>query len=92
MIISKRELLRDTSKLLGKEFTIDKMKSVYEALHKTIEVYLMQVDYDEDITVKLGSGLSLTSTIRMMDDNPRLWLKARVSRYHNRVKVNEFKT
>ena len=89
MVISKRKLLRDASELLGKEFTIDKVKSVYEALHKTIESYLTQVDYDEDITVKLGSGLSLTSTIRMIDDNPRLWLKARVSRYHNRVKVND---
>ncbi len=92
MVISKRELLRETSKRLGNEFTIDKVKSVYEALHKTIESHLMQVDYDEDITVKLGSGLSLTSTIRVMDDNPRLWLKARVSRYHNRVKVNDYKT
>jgi len=89
MVISKRELLRDASKLLGKEFTIDKVKSVYEALHKTIEAYLMQVDYDEDITVKLGSGLSLTATIRIIDDNPRLWLKSRVSRYQNRVKVND---
>lgn len=88
-LISKRQLLTETAKALGTRFTIDDVKTVYRALQDTAHAHLNNANEYDIVTVNFGEGLSITSTIREVGNSPRMWLRAKISRHHNRTAVNE---
>lgn len=88
MLITKRNLLAETAKQLGTDFTIDDVTEVYTALQEVALSHLQQANEDKPITVKFGNGLSVTSKIKQVDDKPRIWYHAKVSRHYNRA-INE---
>lgn len=90
MVLTKRQLIAKTAKALGEGFTIDDVNEVYTALQDVAETHLNEANEDEPVTIKFGNGLTVTSRIKEVDQRPRMWYKARISRYHNRVAVNEF--
>ena len=88
MTISKRELIAQTAKQLGSGYTIDEVKEIYEAITSVATEHLLKANEYNPITVKFGNGLSVTSRIKEVDQRPRMWLKARISRHYNR-QLNE---
>lgn len=89
-LISKRQLLAETAKSLGTRFTIDDVKNVYKALQDTASKHLRTANEYNVVSVNFGYGLSITSTIREINNYPRMWLKAKISRYFNRHIINEY--
>lgn len=86
MLITKRELIAETAKRLGNDFTINTVKKVYETVSDLVQEHLHQADESEPVKIKLGNGLSITASIKEYEnDYNRMWLKAKISRYHNRV-------
>lgn len=89
MLITKRKLIAEAAKRLGNDFTIDDVKKVYQTISNLVKEHLQQADESESVKVKLGSGLSITASIKEREnDFNRMWLKAKISRYHNRVNLN----
>lgn len=88
MIISKRDLITQTAKQLD-DYTIEDVKEVYAALENVALTHLNSANELEPITIKFGNGLSVTSKIKEVDQRPRMWYHAKVSRHYNRVVVNE---
>lgn len=84
MTISKRELITQTAKKLGSGYTIDEVKEIYEAISNVATTHLLKANEYNPITIKLGNGLSVTSRIKEVDQRPRMWLKAKISRHFNR--------
>lgn len=90
LIITKRKLIAEAAKKLGNDFTIDDVKKVYQTISNLVKEHLQQADENESVKVKLGNGLSITASIKEREnDFNRMWLKARISRYHNRVNLND---
>lgn len=90
MLVTKRLLLAETAKRLGERFTIDDVKKIYETISDLVQEHLQQADESEPVKVKLGNGLSITASIKEQEnDYNRMWLKAKISRYHNRVNLND---
>lgn len=90
MLVTKRQLLAETAKRLGNDFTINTVKKVYDTISYLVQEHLQQADESEPVKVKLGSGLSITASIKEQEnDYNRMWLKAKISRYHNRVNLND---
>lgn len=87
-IISKRDLITQTARQLG-GFTVEDVNEVYTALENVVLSHLNSANKDNPITVKFGNGLSVTSKIKEVDQIPRMWYHAKVSRHYNRVTVNE---
>lgn len=88
-LVSKRQLLMETAKALGTQFTIADVTTVYRALQETATDHLKAANEYDIVTVNLGEGLSVTSSIREINNYPRMWLKAKISRHFNRNKINE---
>lgn len=89
MLITKRELIAEAAKRLGNDFTIDDVKKVYQTISNLVQEHLQQADESESVKVKLGNGLSITASIKEREnDFNRMWLKAKISRYYNRVNLN----
>lgn len=88
MLITKRNLLAEVAKQLGTDFTIEDVSEVYTALQEVALSHLQQANENEPITVKFGNGLSVTSKIKQVDQRPRLWYRAKISRHYNRA-INE---
>lgn len=88
MLVTKRNLLAEVAKQLGTDFTIEDVSEVYTALQEVALSHLQQANEDKPITVKFGNGLSISSKIKQVDDKPRIWYHAKISRHYNR-KVNE---
>lgn len=88
MTISKRELIAQTAKQLGSGYTIDEVKEIYEAITSVATEHLLNANEYKPVTVKFGNGLSVTSRIKEVDQRPRMWWKAKVSRHYNR-QLNE---
>lgn len=88
MLITKRNLLAETAKQLGTDFTIDDVNEVYTALQEVALSHLQQANEDKPITVKFGNGLSITAKIKEVDQRSRLWYHAKISRHYNRA-INE---
>lgn len=90
MLVTKRELIAETAKRLGNDFTIDDVKKCYETISDLVKEHLQQADESESVKVKFGSGLSITASIKEQEnDYNRMWLKAKITRYHNRVNLND---
>ena len=90
LIITKRKLIAEAAKKLGNDFTIDDVKKVYQTISNLVQEHLQQADESESAKVKLGNGLSITASIKEREnDFNRMWYKARISRYHNRVHLND---
>lgn len=88
MLVTKRNLLAEVAKQLGTDFTIEDVNEVYTALQEVALSHLQQANENEPITVKFGNGLSVTSKIKQVDQRPRLWYRAKISRHYNRA-INE---
>lgn len=88
MLVSKRKLLAEVAKQLGTDFTIEDVSEVYTALQEVALSHLQQANEDKPITVKFGNGLSISSKIKQVDDKPRIWYHAKISRHYNRA-INE---
>lgn len=88
-LISKRQLLAETAKALGTQFTIADVKSVYKALQDTASKHLRSANEYDVVTINFGHGVSITSSIKEVNNSPRMWLRAKVSRHFNRTAVNE---
>ncbi|MBU5462371.1 hypothetical protein [Lachnoclostridium sp. MSJ-17] len=88
MLITKRNLLAETAKQLGTDYSIEDVTEVFNALQDVALSHLQQANEREPITVKFGNGLSISSKIKQVDDKPRLWLHAKISRHYNRA-INE---
>lgn len=88
MVVSKRDLLSQTAKQLD-GFTVEDVTEVYTALQQVALSHLNNANELEPITIKFGNGLSVTSKIKEVDQRPRMWYHAKVSRHYNRVVVNE---
>lgn len=96
-IIKRKEIIKETAKSLEKEFTIPKVKSVYNAVEETIKRMLLEND---NIQIRPMQGLVITSTIKpehtnyIMPDGKKViqpsrkWLHAKITRYFNRNVVN----
>lgn len=89
MVVTKRDLIFKTAKRLGKSFTINDVKAIYTAITDVIKEHLQAADESQSVTIKLGDGLSLVSKIKMVDQIPRLWIHAKISRYHNHTGFNK---
>lgn len=90
MLVTKRELIAEAAKRLGKRFTIDDVKKIYNTISDLVQEHLQQADESESVKVKFGNGLSITANIKEYEnDYNRMWLKAKISRYHNRVNLND---
>ena len=88
-LISKRQLIAEAAKALGNEFSIGDVKEVYKALQRTATAHLLKANEYDIVTVNLGDGLTVTSSIKEYNSEPRMWLKARVSLHHNRKIINK---
>lgn len=88
MVISKRDLIIQTAKQLD-DFTIEDVNEVYTALENVALSHLNKANEDNPITVKFGSGLSVTAKIKEVDQTPRMWFHSKISRHYNRVVLNE---
>lgn len=89
LVVTKRELIAEAAKRLGNDFTIDDVKRVYATISNLVQEHLQQADESESVKVKLGNGLSITASIKEREnDFNRMWLKAKISRYYNRVNLN----
>ena len=88
MVISKRDLITQTAKQLD-DYTIQDINEIYSALENVALAHLNSANEDNPITVKFGNGLSVTSKIKEVDQRPRMWYHAKISRHYNRVVVNE---
>ena len=89
MLITKRNLLAQTAKYLGNDYTIEDVNEVYTALQEVVLSHLNEANELEPITVKFGNGLSITSKIKEVDQIPRMWYHAKISRHYNRRTVND---
>lgn len=90
MLVTKRQLLAETAKRLGNDFTINNVKQVYNTISDLVQEHLLQADESESVKVKLGCGLSITASIKEYEnDYNRMWCKAKISRYRNRVNLND---
>lgn len=88
MLVTKRNLLAEVAKQLGTDFTIEDVNEVYTTLQDIVLSHLQRANENEPITVKFGNGLSITAKIKQVDDKPRLWYHAKISRHFNRA-INE---
>lgn len=88
MVISKRDLITQTAKQLD-DYTIQDVAEIYTALENVALSHLNSANEANPITVKFGHGLSVTSKIKEVDQRPRMWYHAKVSRHYNRVVLNE---
>ena len=88
MVITKRALLAEVNREL-KDYTLDEVREVVNTIERVALTHLKQANEDNAVTVKFGDGLSITSRIKTVDDAPRMWLKAKISRYFNRHIINE---
>ena len=88
MVISKRDLITQTAKQLD-DYTIQDVAEIYTALENVALSHLNSANEDNPITVKLGNGLSITSKIKEVDQIPRMWYHAKISRHYNRRTVND---
>lgn len=96
-IVKRKEIIRETAKSLEKEFTIPKVKRVYNAVEETIKRMLLDND---NIQIRPMQGLVISSTIKpersnyIMPDGrkviqpSRKWLHAKITRYFNRNVIN----
>lgn len=96
-IIKRKEIIRETAKSLGKDFTIPKVKQVYNAVEETIKRMLLE---NENIQIRPMQGLVISSTIKPEHSNyimpdgkkviqpSRKWLHAKITRYFNRNVIN----
>lgn len=96
-IVKRKEIIRETAKSLGKDFTIPKVKSVYNAAEETIKRMLLEND---NVQIRPMQGLVITSSIKtehsnyVMPDGKRViqpsrkWLHAKITRYFNRNVIN----
>lgn len=89
MVITRRDLLAEVNREL-KDYTLDEVKEVVNTIERVALTHLKQANEDNAVTVKFGDGLSITSRIKTVDDAPRMWLKAKISRYFNRRIINEY--
>lgn len=89
MVITKRDLLAEVNREL-KDYTLDEVREVVNTIERVALSHLKQANEDNAVTVKFGDGLSITSRIKTVDDAPRMWLKAKISRYFNRHIINEY--
>lgn len=89
MVITKRALLAEVNREL-KDYTLDEVREVVNTIERVALTHLKQANEDNAVTVKFGDGLSITSRIKTVDDAPRMWLKAKISRYFNRHIINEY--
>lgn len=89
MVITKRALLAEVNREL-KDYTLDEVREVVNTIERVALSHLKQANEDNAVTVKFGDGLSITSRIKTVDDAPRMWLKAKISRYFNRRIINEY--
>ena len=89
MVITKRDLLAEVNREL-KDYTLDEVREVVNTIERVALSHLKQANEDNAVTVKFGDGLSITSRIKTVDDAPRMWLKAKISRYFNRRIINEY--
>ena len=88
-LITKRQLIAETAKALGDSYTIADVKTVYSALQRTAETHLKAANEYDIVTVNLGNGLTVTSSIRDYKNDPRMWFKARISRHSNKKRLAE---
>lgn len=89
MVITKRDLLAEVNREL-KDYTLDEVREVVNTIERVALSHLKQANEVNAVTVKFGDGLSITSRIKTVDDAPRMWLKAKISRYFNRRIINEY--
>lgn len=89
MVITRRALLAEVNREL-KDYTLDEVREVINTIERVALAHLKQANEDNAVTVKFGDGLSVTSRIKTVDDAPRMWLKAKISRYFNRHIINEY--
>ena len=87
-LITKRQLITETAKALGDKFTIADVKEVYKALQRTAKAHLLKANEYDIVTVNLGDGLTITSSIKDYNSDPRMWFKAKISRHSNQ-KINK---
>lgn len=88
MLVTKRNLIAEVARQLGTDYTVEDVTEVFNALQDVALSHLQQANEREPITVKFGNGLSISSKIKQVDDKPRLWLHAKISRHYNRA-INE---
>lgn len=96
-IIKRKEIIRATAKSLGKDFTIPKVKKMYNAVEETIKRMLLEND---NVQIRPMQGLVISSTIKpehshyIMPDGrkviqpSRKWIHSKITRYFNRNIVN----
>lgn len=89
MVITKRDLLAEVNREL-KDYTLDEVREVFNTIERIALSHLKQANEDNAVTIKFGNGMSVTSRIKTVDDVPRMWLKAKISRYFNRHIINEY--
>lgn len=73
-----------------KDYTLDEVREVVNTIERIALTHLKQANEDNAVTVKFGDGLSITSRIKTVDEAPRMWLKAKISRYFNRRIINGY--
>ena len=86
--ITRQQIIRETAKTLGNEYTIAEVDTIYNAIKNVIGSHLAKANDDNTVTCNLGDGLSLSAKIRQVSGYPRIWYSARFTRYRNRV-LNE---
>lgn len=89
MVITKRDLLAEVNREL-KDYTLDEVREVFTTIERVALSHLKQANEDNAVTIKFGDGLSITSRIKTVDNAPRMWLKAKISRYFNRRIINGY--
>jgi len=85
--ISKKQIIRDTAKYLG-DYTVAKVEQIYNAIRDTITNHLATANDDKMILLNLGNGMSVSSKIKYVNGDSRLWMHSKISRYKNRA-VND---
>ena len=88
-LITKRQLIAETAKALGDSYTIADVKTVYKAIQATAKTHLLTANEYDIVTVNLGDGLTITSSIKEYNSDPRMWFKARISRHSNKKRLAE---
>ena len=82
--ITKKQIIRETAKSLG-DYTQAEVETIYNAIRDTITNHLATANDDNMVMLNLGNGMSITSKVKYVNGDPRLWYHAKISRYKNRA-------